>query len=260
MRKIKMATKVAAKKAMVLGFILSMVAGLTACGENDEKQDRMTTAQAISTEKEVDVDVVEPNDHIDEVFSEETTEVTTEEVTEATTEATTEAANNGGYAYTTYGVDVTLPVNIDDYISRGKYAPDSIEVFDIVKLAEDFGWEVDSHLRIFRYYGENDIMIELSLDEGDALIPGFEDYYDDSEKRHSATVIGYNTDFVDCQYILYFENYELVASRDDAVFLALYLTFTKEHPGENPMGYFDFSSFETDRIESKNAIQYTFLR
>ena len=271
------------KKVASIILVSSLVFSLVGCGEDSESDAKMTT-EDFGTEAEVD-GVQEPNQEIDDgaLLPETTTEV---ETTEATTEeeTTQPTVDNGSYKYTIYdGVEVSLPFDIEDYIEKRSSGNLCLKVY---YMATDCGWTSIDDSDTYFYYDCGDYYIYFR--HGDRYEEECVDFPTASEDYHVYQLKSFDYWFsppsepdkyyydtkpyenqlnssIVVKFMMHFDKNELVyagtspnsvLSRDDAILLAYVLSFAKNHPGENPLYYLDFSNSNVEYSASAKVYEY----
>ena len=254
------------KQVASIVLVLSMIFALVGCGEDSESDAKMTT-EDFGTEAEVD-GVQEPNQEIDEgaLLPETTTEV---ETTEATTEeeTTQPTANNGSYEYTVYGgIKVTLPFDIEDYVTVTDYGELGFKAY---YLATDYGWKSIDDRDDYFYYDCGDFYVYFKLEEPYDEDCGFQSpdkdfhasqikscqlwfsppnepgewYYGDTAlpgSKERSIEVDFSKHYSECQYIYLGASPNTVLSKDDIIIIAYLLSFVNSNPGEgHPFYYLD---------------------
>lgn len=201
--------------------------------------------------------ISDPTEQTEEPATQPTEAPTTEtpKTEEPTTEEQTETSN-GGYHYSAYGVDITLPIDINDYYTVND---DGKPFFKYGKLAKDFGWvqlydnDVDNncywydigdgfYVCLLCYYNNNmDYTYDTIIGgEGYSYAPingimrsvskpseyggDNESWYNlHAQKEYSATHICFPNDALDCTKLLAPAHNQWIGVSDDCTIVIAYL-------------------------------------
>lgn len=175
------------KKAISIVIVTMLIISLVGCGDSSDnttaqtsgsKENRMTTEEEMSTQEEAGNPIDEPNQEIDEGVN-LPSDIKEDDTEEPTTEAADDSQPQGKYTYTIYdGVELSMDVNIDDYIVTNKLGD---QFFNVYSLAEDLGWEgadldSDGYASFFTYTTSAGPIVRLQI-VGESEVPeGWEDY------------------------------------------------------------------------------------
>ena len=175
------------KKAMSIVIVTMLMISLVGCGDSSDnttaqtsgsKENRMTTEEEMSTQEEAGNPIDEPNQEIDEGVN-LPSDIEEDDTEEPATEAADDSQPQGKYTYTIYdGVELSMDVNIDDYIVTNKLGD---QFFNVYSLAEDLGWEgadldSDGYASFFTYTTSAGPIVRLQI-VGESEVPeGWEDY------------------------------------------------------------------------------------
>ena len=256
------------KKVVSIVLVAMMVICLAGCGSNTEQKDEKVTTEDLGEEQDhVNIGVDEANQEI-----EGEVDLTTEE----DTEASSSSSNSGKYTYEAYGVEVSMDINIDDYITTTN---EGLPFFKLLALANDCGWQCldeDGDYKAY-VYKNGDMDINLRYAYFDDSVGGnsynisdqhqisdidykftktsdyLSDYYDDghSNEAHGNLDIDFSKHYPDCQYIV---PGVATMSRDDIIIIAYLFSFVKSHTGENPFSFANFSEY----LDNENSGTYIY--
>ncbi len=259
------------KKVVSIVLVVLLIGSLTGCGSNTEQKDEKVTTEDLGEKQDrVDIGVDEANQEI-----EGEVDLTTEE----DTEASNSSSNSGKYTYEAYGVEVSMDINIDDYIITDD---EGLQFFKMLALANDCGWQCldeDSYYTQYVYKnGDMDVNLRYtyySEEVGDNNTRGFAKqkqienieyvfskssnyisrYYDDESENeaHSSLSINFSKHYGDCEYAV---PGEATMSRDDIIIMAYLFYFVKVSAGENPFIHADFSDYKDSQASGTSIYEF----